>query len=140
MWKQILYLSWLVAAGCSDIADREYPEPQPAPAATTDSQATVQTRNLLGNLRSIAENGGTLFGHQCSSLYGIGWSGDVDRSDVKSICGDYPAMMGWDLAQIELGIWIPTLRPGWTTMRKTSTAINSRTSATVFSKLMPAEA
>ena len=60
MWKQILYLSWLVAAGCSDIADREYPEPQPAPAATTDSQATVQTRNLLGNLRSIAENGGTL--------------------------------------------------------------------------------
>lgn len=66
MWKQILYLSWLVAAGCSDIADREYPEPQPAPAATTDSQATVQTRNLLGNLRSIAENGGTLFGHQCS--------------------------------------------------------------------------
>ena len=102
MWKQILYLSWLVAAGCSDIADREYPEPQPAPAATTDSQATVQTRNLLGNLRSIAENGGTLFGHQCSSLYGIGWSGDVDRSDVKSICGDYPAMMGWDLAQIEL--------------------------------------
>ena len=51
MWKQILYLSWLVAAGCSDIADREYPEPQPAPAATTDSQATVQTRNLLGNLR-----------------------------------------------------------------------------------------
>ena len=57
MWKQILYLSWLVAAGCSDIADREYPEPQPAPAATTDSQATVQTRHLLGNLRTIAENG-----------------------------------------------------------------------------------
>ena len=84
MWKQVLYLSCLVVAGCSDIADREYPEPQPAPAATTDSQATVQTRNLLGNLRSIAENGGTLFGHQCSSLYGIGWSGDVDRSDVKS--------------------------------------------------------
>ena len=103
MWKQILYLSCLVVAGCSDIADREYPEPQPAPAAATDSQATVQTRNLLGNLRSIAENGGTLFGHQCSSLYGIGWSGDADRSDVKSICGDYPAIMGWDLAQIELG-------------------------------------
>ena len=103
MWKRIFYLSCLVVAGCSDIADREYPEPQPAPAATTDSQATVQTRNLLGNLRSIAENGGTLFGHQCSSLYGVGWSGDADRSDVKSICGDYPAMMGWDLGQIELG-------------------------------------
>lgn len=140
MWKQILYLSWLVAAGCSDIADREYPEPQPAPAATTDSQATVQTRNLLGNLRSIAENGGTLFGHQCSSLYGIGWSGDVDRSDVKSICGDYPAMMGWDLAQIELCDLDPNSPTGVDNDAKTSTAINSRTSATVFSKLMPAEA
>lgn len=103
MRKQILCLSLLAMAGCSDIADREYPEPQPVPAAVTDRQATAQTRNLLGNLRSIAEQGGTLFGHQCSSLYGIGWSGDADRSDVKSICGDYPALMGWDLAEIELG-------------------------------------
>ncbi len=100
----------------------------------------MQTRNLLGNLRSIAENGGTLFGHQCSSLYGIGWSGDVDRSDVKSICGDYPAMMGWDLAQIELCDLDPNSPTGVDNDAKTSTAINSRTSATVFSKLMPAEA
>lgn len=103
MWKQILFLSLLATAGCSDIADRDYPAPQPAPAAVTDEQATTQTANLLRNLRSIADGGHTLFGHQSSSLYGIGWSGDADRSDVKSIAGDYPAVMGWDLAQIELG-------------------------------------
>lgn len=103
MWKQILFLSLLATAGCSDIADRDFPAPQPAPAAVTDEAATAQTANLLRNLRSIADGGHTLFGHQASSLYGIGWSGDADRSDIKSIVGDYPAVMGWDLAQIELG-------------------------------------
>lgn len=103
MWKKFLYLPLLALAACSDIADRDYPAPQPAPAVVTDPNATVQTQNLLRNLRRIAEDGGTLFGHQCSTLYGIGWSGDAGRSDVKDVCGDYPALMGWDLAQIELG-------------------------------------
>lgn len=103
MWKHLLFLVLLTAGGCKDIADRDYPQPQPEQAVTSDALATTQTSNLLQNLRKIAESGGTLFGHQCSSLYGIGWSGDADRSDVKSICGDYPALMGWDIAGIELG-------------------------------------
>ena len=103
MWKQIILLTSWAMIGCSDIADRDYPQRQPDPVAVTDTQATEQTRNLLENLRTLAQNGHTLFGHQCSSLYGIGWSGDADRSDVKSVCGDYPALMGWDLAEIELG-------------------------------------
>jgi len=36
-------------------------------------------------------------------LYGIGWEGDDGRSDVKSVVGDYPAVMGFDLGRIELG-------------------------------------
>lgn len=103
MWNRILFLALLSTTGCSDLADREYPKPQPAPPSVTDAQATPRTANLLRNLRRIADEGHTLFGHQCSSLYGIGWSGDDDRSDVKSITGQYPALMGWDLAQIELG-------------------------------------
>ena len=47
--------------------------------------------------------GKTMFGHQCPTLYGIGWSGEAGRSDIKDICGDYPAVVGWDLAEIELG-------------------------------------
>ena len=36
-------------------------------------------------------------------LYGIGWKGDEGRSDVKSVCGDYPAVLSFDLGHIELG-------------------------------------
>lgn len=44
-----------------------------------------------------------MFGHQDDPLYGIGWEGDDGRSDVKSVVGDYPAVMGFDLGRIELG-------------------------------------
>lgn len=93
---------WL-ALGCSDIADADFPKPEPAPFAVSDASATEQTRNLRDNLRRSAESGATLFGHQCSTLYGIGWSGDAGRSDVKSVCGDYPAVIGWDIGEIESG-------------------------------------
>ncbi len=33
----------------------------------------------------------------------IRWDGDENRSDVKSVCGDYPAVMAFDLGRIERG-------------------------------------
>ncbi|MBP7151209.1 MAG: beta-mannosidase [Paludibacteraceae bacterium] len=63
---------------------------------------TLQTQNLLKNLKVISEKG-FMFGHQDDPLYGIGWEGDDGRSDVKSVVGDYPAVMGFDLGRIELG-------------------------------------
>ncbi|WP_321438188.1 glycosyl hydrolase [uncultured Bacteroides sp.] len=63
---------------------------------------TVETQNLLKNLQNIPAKG-FMFGHQDDTAYGIGWDGDSDRSDVKSVCGDYPAVCGWDLGHIELG-------------------------------------
>lgn len=103
MKRLLVWISACLAAGCSDIASDDFPKPQPAPFAVSDPDATEQTRNLRDNLRRMAETGRTLFGHQCSTLYGIGWSGDADRSDVKSVCGDYPAVIGWDLGEIESG-------------------------------------
>lgn len=67
------------------------------------SLRTVETQNLLKNLKSFPENG-FMFGHQDDTAYGIGWDGDQNRSDVKSVCGDYPAVCGWDLGHIELGV------------------------------------
>ena len=29
--------------------------------------------------------------------YGIGWEGDEGRSDVKSVCGDYPAVISFEM-------------------------------------------
>ncbi|PID69115.1 MAG: beta-mannosidase [Flavobacteriales bacterium] len=67
----------------------------------TPPNSVSQTETLLKNLFSLREKG-YLFGHQDDTLYGIGWEGDDDRSDVKSVCGDYPALIGFDIGDIEL--------------------------------------
>jgi mannan endo-1,4-beta-mannosidase len=59
-------------------------------------------KELLENLMEISKKG-IMFGHQDDPVYGIGWNGDSNRSDVKSVCGDYPAVMGFDLGHLELG-------------------------------------
>jgi len=63
---------------------------------------TAETENLLQSLKSMPEKG-IMFGHHDDPLYGIEWEGDEGRSDVKSVCGDYPAVMSFDLGRIELG-------------------------------------
>jgi|AGTN01.2.fsa_nt_gi Beta-mannanase len=65
-------------------------------------ELTTETQHLLKNLRQIPSKG-IMFGHQDSPLYGVGWEGDSARSDVKSVVGDYPAVMGFDIGRIELG-------------------------------------
>lgn len=67
-----------------------------------DTGRTQRTENLLANLKRMAADG-YMFGHQDSPMYGIGWVGDSARSDVKSVCNDFPAVMGFDLGHIELG-------------------------------------
>lgn len=45
--------------------------------------------------------GPVLFGHQDSTAYGVGWKNMRNRSDVKDVCGSWPAVYGWDLGKIE---------------------------------------
>ena len=63
---------------------------------------TAETGNLLASLCRMPETG-FMFGHHDDPLYGIGWEFDKGRSDVKCVCGDYPAVMSFDLGRIELG-------------------------------------
>lgn len=63
---------------------------------------TVETEQLLANLKKVSARG-FMFGHHDDTNYGIGWDGDEGRSDVKSVCGDYPAVVSFDLGHIELG-------------------------------------
>lgn len=63
---------------------------------------TVEAEELLASLKAMPEKG-IMFGHHDDPLYGIEWDGDEGRSDVKSVCGDYPAVMSFDLGHIELG-------------------------------------
>lgn len=63
---------------------------------------TQRTENLLANLKTLPGQG-FMFGHEDDPVYGIGWVGDSARSDVRSVCGDSPAVVGFDLGRIELG-------------------------------------
>lgn len=64
---------------------------------------TPETKTLLNNLKKISSDGFFMFGHQDDPLYGIDWVGEDGRSDVKSVAGDFPAVMGFDIGRIELG-------------------------------------
>ena len=74
------------------------------------SQVNETSKNgaeqLLGRLQTLQQKG-YMYGHQDDPFYGLQWDGDtmpgVDRSDILSIVGDYPAIMGFDLGGIEMG-------------------------------------
>jgi mannan endo-1,4-beta-mannosidase len=61
-----------------------------------DPRATPETKKLFANMTKLSKKH-TLFGHQHATEYGHGWSGDEDRSDVKSVVGSHPAVIGVDL-------------------------------------------
>jgi mannan endo-1,4-beta-mannosidase len=60
-----------------------------------DKSATSETKALFINLHKLSKHH-TLFGHQHALEYGHGWEGDPDRSDVKSVTGSHPAVVGID--------------------------------------------
>ncbi len=75
-----------------------------------DSGRTQRTENMLKNLVQIGDSSVYLFGHHDDTVYGIGWAADYtndstihQRSDVKSVCNDFPALLSFDLGHIELG-------------------------------------
>jgi mannan endo-1,4-beta-mannosidase len=84
----------LTACGGKQQKDRE-------PMA--DTGRTERTEHLLASLKRTAGEGRYLFGHHDDTVYGIGWVGDEDRSDVQSVCGDKPAVLSFDLGHLELG-------------------------------------
>ncbi len=62
-----------------------------------DGHATKETAALYHNLRKTAKKH-ILFGHQHATEYGHGWSGEPNRSDVKSVSGSNPAVIGVDFS------------------------------------------
>ena len=70
--------------------------------AVTDNSKTPEARFLEAQLKNVPKFG-FMIGHHDDPVYGIGWEGDSARSDIKSVCGDYPAVMSFDLGRIELG-------------------------------------
>ena len=67
------------------------------PSALIDENATKETKALYRNLKKLSGNH-ILFGHQHATEYGHGWSGEEGRSDVKSVTGSHPAVIGIDFS------------------------------------------
>ncbi|WP_435355206.1 glycoside hydrolase family 26 protein [Emticicia sp. SJ17W-69] len=73
--------------------------------AQIDKKATRETRHLYRHLLEYQYKG-VMFGHQDGLAYGLNedgtrWIGEDGRSDVMSVSGEYPAVLGWDLGKIE---------------------------------------
>jgi mannan endo-1,4-beta-mannosidase len=62
-----------------------------------DKNATKETKVLYRFLKKTSKKH-ILFGHQHATEYGHGWSGESDRSDIKSITGSHPAVIGVDFS------------------------------------------
>ncbi|NIJ55086.1 glycoside hydrolase family 26 protein [Dyadobacter arcticus] len=69
----------------------------PIAVAQIDKKATKETKALYKNLGLLAKEQ-ILFGHQHATEYGHGWFGDEERSDVKSVTGSHPAVIGIDFS------------------------------------------
>jgi Glycosyl hydrolase family 26 len=67
----------------------------------SDKKATRETVALYRHLRGLLQKG-ILFGHQDDLAYGVGWKYQSGRSDVKDVCGDYPAVYGFELGRLEI--------------------------------------
>ena len=84
VWAGLFLLALLPAPGLA--------RPRPI-----DARATRETRALYHNLHRLASKH-ILFGHQHATEYGHGWSGDANRSDVKSVTGTHTAVIGLDFS------------------------------------------
>lgn len=69
--------------------------------AQIDPAATCETQALYQQLKMMSGNQ-LLFGHQNSTLEGIGWvdyAGTTQQSDVVTAVSDYPAVVGFDFVR-----------------------------------------
>lgn len=68
--------------------------------ALLDNQLLTPADQLLVRLTQLRDKG-IMFAHQDDPFYGISWQWQRDRSDTYELCGDYPAVMGFDLGGLE---------------------------------------
>lgn len=101
--KKLVFVTVAFAMGCLLITScSTSAKKQSTMDENSEFVRTPETGALLTNLKKVSSRG-IMFGHHDDTVYGIGWEGDEGRSDVKSVCGDYPAVISFDLGELELG-------------------------------------
>lgn len=91
--KRILYCTAIVALACACSAQNQ----------RFDKNASA----LVKKFEDLAAQGKIMYGHQDDLLYGHSWKVSLEeqeytKSDVKDVCGSWPAVYGLDLGGIEL--------------------------------------
>lgn len=71
-------------------------------SVTTAAEAQPSVRQQLVARFASLQQQGCMYGHQDATFYGRDWQWENNRSDVKEVCGDLPAVMGFDLGGIEM--------------------------------------
>lgn len=94
----------LMAACSPKIAGHKYLQ-------LTDKKATAETVNLFNNLHTLSQDH-ILFGHQHATEYGRGWQNEENRSDVKTVTGSHPAVIGVDFSGLS------GVDPAWSEQEK----------------------
>ena len=106
-----LILGAAFLAGCTYVElpgkdEHDYSSGDSNALTLVDHQATAETKALYSNLWAIKSKG-FLFGHHDDLWMGRYWLGhnpkddeDVISSDTRSVCGDYPAVLGVDFAEL----------------------------------------
>lgn len=78
--------------------------PAAPPGVEREGAATRAAHaRLVRLLEELSSREAFALGHQDTTAYGVGWSDEVDRSDVESVCGSHVAVHGWDVFGIEKG-------------------------------------
>jgi Glycosyl hydrolase family 26 len=67
----------------------------------SDKRAAPAVRRLYNNMKKLTAKG-YMFGHQDDLAYGVNWKYIPGNSDIREVVGDYPAVYGWELGNLEL--------------------------------------
>ncbi len=93
-----LFLILLSYTGCAS-EEITIPTVSKTNLKMVDSNATIETKALYSQLWTI-QTKGTMFGHHDDLLYGTKWIAQPGGSDIKDVCGDFPAVFSVDFAEI----------------------------------------
>lgn len=99
MQKTYFILLCLIFSACKSGQTKHTEQTVPSVFNLVDKNATAKTLALYQDLKKISKTG-FLYGHQDDLAYGVGWWNEEGRSDVKDVCGSYPAVFGWDLGNL----------------------------------------
>jgi mannan endo-1,4-beta-mannosidase len=95
MKATLFFTFFFILAGCMLAQEDILPLP-------ADKNATSETVALYQSMWKLQQKG-VMYGHQDDLMYGRTWWYEKDRSDTKDFTGDYPAVAGFELGDLELG-------------------------------------